>query len=117
MIPFGNHIVTLYHKDGSGYTRHILVNCSWRSSNERTLSGGATVITERTTCRIPPQYPCPVPGDMLVLGVVEDEADGEIALGRLLTSLRNQGYRAFRVQSCANNDTACPLPHFAATGA
>lgn len=117
MIPFGTHIVTLYHKENGSYSRHILVNCSWRSTNERSLQNGATVITERTTCRIPPQYTCPAPGDMLVLGVVEEEAQNDIAVVRLLQSLREQGYRAFRVESCAHNADAAPLPHFAAVGA
>lgn len=116
MIPFGTHIVTLYHKENGSFGRHILVNCSWRSSNERRLENGATVITERTTCRIPPQYTCPVPGDLLVLGVVDDDATNEIAIVRLMQRLQEQGYRAFRVESCANNANGVPLPHYAATG-
>ena len=117
MIPFGNHIVTLYHKSGTGYTRHILVNCSWRSSNERSLMDGATVISERTTCRILPQYTKPFPGDMLVLGVVENDAASDIELVRLMEQLRSEGYRAFCVESCADNTGSIPLPHYAAIGA
>lgn len=117
MIPFGTDIVTLFHKSGAGYTRHILINCSWRSTIERTLQDGATVITERTTCRILPQYTRPVPGDLLVLGVVEDYAANDIELVRLMERLRSEGYRAFRVESCADNSAGVPLPHYAATGA
>lgn len=117
MIPFGTHIVTLYHKENNAITRHILVNCSWRSTNERSLQNGATVITERTTCRIPPQYTRPVPGDVLVLGVVEEDAANDIALVRLMEKYREQGYRAFCVESCAHNADAAPLPHYAAVGA
>lgn len=117
MIPFGTHIVTLFHKSGAGYTRHILINCSWRSSNERSLQDGATVITERTTCRILPQYTRPVPGDLLVLGIVDQPVENEIALVRLMERLRDEGYRAFRVESCADNTGCVPLPHYAATGA
>lgn len=116
MIPFGTHIVTLYHAENPGYSIHTLVNCSWRSANERTLQDGATVITERTTCRIPPQYTCPVPGDLLVLGVVVEPVDNEITLVHFMEQLREEGYRAFRVQSCANNANGAPLPHYAATG-
>lgn len=116
MIPFGTHIVTLYHKVGAGYSRRILVNCSWRSSNERSLMDGATVITERTTCRILPQYTCPSPGDMLVLGVVNDDAANDIELVHLMERLRKEGYRAFRVDSCADNTNGLPLPHYVATG-
>lgn len=117
MIPFGTHIVTLFHKAGAGYTRHILINCSWRSSNERSLMDGATVITERTTCRILPQYTRPIPGDMLVLGVVEDDVASDIELVQLMERYRSEGYRAFRVESCADNTGGVPLPHYAATGA
>ena len=117
MIPFGNHNVTLYHKTGTGYKRLVLVNCSWRSSNERRIADGATVITERTTCRIPPQHTKPIPGDLLVLGVVKDVAANEIALVRIMERLRSEGYRAFRVESCADNTGSIPLPHYAAVGA
>lgn len=117
MIPFGNHIVTLYHKCDAGYTRHILANCSWRSTNERSLVDGATVIMERTTCRILPQYTRPIPGDMLVMGVVEDDAASDIELVRLMERYRSEGYRAFRVESCADNTGGVPLPHYAAVGA
>lgn len=117
MIPFGNQTVTLYHKSENGYTRYILTNCSWRSSNERSLQDGATIITERTTCRILPQYTRPVPGDMLVLGVVEEDAASEIELVRLMEKLRSEGFRAFRVQACSDNSEGVPLPHYAAVGA
>lgn len=117
MIPFGTHIVTLYHAAEQGYTRHTLVNCSWKSTNDRSLQDGATIITERTTCRILPQYTRPVPGDMLVLGVVEEDAASEIELVRLMEKLRSEGFRAFRVQSCSDNSEGVPLPHYAAVGA
>lgn len=117
MIPFGTHIATLYHKGETGYTRHTIVNCSWRSSNERSLMDGATVITERTTCRILPIYTRPIPGDMLVLGVVEYDAASDIELVQLMERLRGEGYRAFRVESCADNTGGVPLPHYAAIGA
>lgn len=117
MIPFGNQTVTLYHKSGNGYTRYILTNCSWRSSNERSLMDGATVITERTTCRILPQYTRPIPGDLLVLGIVENDVASDIELVRLMEQLRSKGYRAFRVESCADNTGGVPLPHYAAIGA
>jgi hypothetical protein len=116
MIPFGTHIVTLYHAENPGYSIHTLVNCSWRSTNERSLQDGATVITERTSCRILPQYTKPVPGDLLILGVVDEPVENEIALVRLMEKLRSEGYRAFRVQSCADNSAGVPIPHYAAVG-
>ena len=116
MIPFGTHIVTLYHAENPGYSIHTLINCSWKSTNERSLQDGATIITERTTCRILPQYTKPVPGDLLVLGVVDEAVENEIALVRLMEKLRSEGYRAFRVQSCADNSAGVPLPHYAAVG-
>ena len=117
MIPFGSHIVTLYHAENPGYSIHTLVNCSWRSTNERSLQDGATVITERTTCRILPQYTKPAPGDLLILGIVDEPVENEIALVRLMERLRGDGYRVFRVQSCADNSAGVPLPHYSATGA
>lgn len=116
MIPFGNHTVTLFHKNGTAYDRYVLTGCSWRSSNERSLIENSTVITQRTSCRIPPKFTKPEPGDLLVLGVIEEDPAGEIALVQLMERLQKDGYRAFRVQSCADN-TGAPLPHYAATGA
>lgn len=116
MIPFGFHTVTLYHRENTGYARYILDGCSWRSSNERAISDGSTIITERTTCRIPSRYICPSPGDLLVLGNVENAIASEIELVRCMENLRKQGYRAFRAQSCADYTNA-PLPHFAVIGA
>ncbi len=116
MIPFGHHIVTLYHKTADGYSRHLLHGCSWHSENERTLSEGTTIITERTTCRIPPQYICPSPGDLLILGNVAEEVRGDIELVRLMERMRNGGFRAFRAQHCADNTQGLPLPHFSAIG-
>ena len=116
MIPFGNHTVTMLHKTANGYKRFMLTGCSWRSSNDRTLEGGATVITERTTCRIPPEHTMPIPGDLLILGDVKASAAGEIDLVRQMQQLRDRGYKAFRVQSCADNSQGAPLPHYCATG-
>lgn len=117
MIPFGNHTVTLLHKTSSGYKRFTLNGCSWKSTNERTLIDGATMIAERTTCRIPSPNTKPTPGDLLILGNVRAEALGDIDLVRLMESLRSAGYRVFRVESCADNSAGVPLPHYAAVGA
>ena len=117
MIPFGNHVVTMLHHNGSAYVRETISGCSWKSTNDRALSDGATIITERTTCRIPPRYTRPVSGDLLILGDVSASAKNEIELVRLMESLRQRGYRAFRVQSCADNTCAgVPLSHYAAIG-
>ena len=116
MIPFGTHIVTLYHAENPGYSIYTLVNCSWRSVNERILQDGATIITERTTCRILPQYTRPAPGDLLVLGVMDEEIGSEIELKRYAERLRQEGYKCFFVQSCADHSVGVPLPHYAAVG-
>ena len=116
MIPFGNHTITLYHLKDEGYERHIVEGCSWRSSNTRSLIENSTVITQQTTCRLPADAKKPIPGDLLVLGTIREDVDGEIGLIRLMEQLRKDGYRAFRVQSCADN-TGAPLGHYAATGA
>ena len=118
MIPFGNHVVTMLHYNGTTYVREVLSGCSWRSVNDRSLSDGATIITERTTCRIPPKYTCPIHGDLLILGNVKVYAKNEIELTRQMETLRQKGYRAFRVQSCADNTlNGAPLSHYAAIGA
>jgi hypothetical protein len=117
MIPFGTHTVTLLHYDGKKYVRKVLSGCSWRSTNERVLSDASTAIVERTTCRIPPQYTCPVPGDLMILGKVNATANNEIALVRLMEAMRDQGKKAFRVQSVSDNSTTGIIPHFSATGA
>lgn len=118
MIPFGYHTVTLVHKDKTGYTRTFLNGCSWKSTVERTLTDGATVLTERTTCRVPPGYRKPEPGDVMILGKVTDiRVQNEIDLVRLLDDMRAYGYRLFRVEACADLSAGTPLPHYAATGA
>ena len=117
MIPFGDHTVTLVHKAKKGYTRTILEGCSWKSTIERTLQENSTVLTERTTCRVPPGYRKPEPGDVMILGKVTDiRVQNEIDLIELLEDLRGYGYRVFRVQACADNSGNVPLPHYAATG-
>lgn len=117
MIPFGNHVVTMFHFNGTGYKRNVLEGCSWRGKNERIMVNGATQIMEHTTCRIPSMYTCPAPGDLLVLGNVNASVKGEIELVKLMESLRQKGYKAFRVQSCADNSHSVQLAHYAAVGA
>ena len=117
MIPFGDHVVTMLHYNGTSYVREVIEGCSWRSRNERTISDGATLFVEHTTCRIPPQYTRPVPGDLLILGKVNATAKNEIELVRLMESLRQKGNKAFRVHSCADNSHTAPLAHYAAIGA
>ena len=116
MIPFGNHAITLFHKNGAMYDRYVLTGCSWRSGKERSLIENAVVITETTICRMPPECPKPDPGDLLVLGVIDEVPEGEIALVQLMERLRTDGYRVFRIRSCSDN-TGAPLAHYAATGA
>lgn len=117
MIPFGNHTVTMLHYDGTVYKREVLEGCSWKSKNERILANGATQIMEHTSCRIPARYTCPIPGDLLILGNVSASAKGEIELVRLMETLRQKGYKAFRIHSCADNSHAVQLAHYAAVGA
>lgn len=117
MIPFGNHVVTMLHFNGTIYVREVMEGCSWKSRNERILANGATQFSEHTTCRIPSRYTCPVPGDLLVLGDVYATAKGEIELVRVMETLRQRGYKAFRVHSCADNSQNVQLAHYAAIGA
>jgi hypothetical protein len=117
VIPFGNHTVTMLHYDGVTYKREVLEGCSWKSKNERSLFNGATTVSERTVCRIPSRYTCPIPGDLLILGNVIATASGEIELVRLMDMMRQNGYKAFRVESCADNSHAIQLAHYAAIGA
>ena len=116
MIPFGNQTVTMLHRTGTGYERHVLTGCSWKSRVERGIYNNESTLSEHTTCRIPPKYPKPEPGDLMILGEAEAEARNEIELGRLADRLRGSGYSLFRVQACADNRHG-PLAHYAATGA
>lgn len=116
MFPFGHHTVTLLHRTDDGYARYTLDGCSWISSDVQTISDNAISRTVETTCRIPHPQQSPIPGDLLVLGVADIQADGEIALVRLLSSLRSAGRSAFRVQRVKDNTTGGLLPHYAAIG-
>ena len=116
MIPFGNETVTILHRSGAGYARHVLTGCSWRSSKVRSMTGTAAEKSEDTVCRIPAGQTMPDVGDVLILGDVDAAAGSEIELVRLLDSLRRDGVRAIRVTQVRDNSRGAPLPHYAATG-
>lgn len=117
MIPFGFQTVTLLHKTGAGYARHVLTECSWRDEVEKTLSEGALLRTQKTTCRIPAAMQKPNPGDLLILGDVEAQADSAAEAVRLREALEKAGTPVFRVQTVKDNSRIGVLPHYAAEGA
>lgn len=116
MIPFGNHTVTLLHREGGAYVRYTLTGCSWRMKDVRTLVDNALTRTTETTCRIPYTQQSPIPGDLLILGIADVEASSEIELVRLRESCNQIGKPAFRVQRVKNNANGAPMPHYAAIG-
>ena len=91
--------------------------CSWRSAKARNVNGTAVDKSEDTTCRIPSGQTMPDVGDVLILGAYNVKADGEIALVRLLDSLRGDGVHAIRVTQVRDNSRCAPMPHYAVTGA
>ena len=117
MIPFGCETVTILHRSNAGYVRDVLTNCSWRSAKTRSANGTAVDKSEDTTCRIPAGQTMPDVGDVLILGAYNVKADGEIALVRLLDSLRGDGVHAIRVTQVRDNSRCAPMPHYAVTGA
>ena len=117
MIPFGCETVTVLHRSGGAYAPYILRGCSWRSSKARSAIGTAVDRSEDTTCRIPAGQTMPDVGDVLILGEHNQRADSEIALVRLLDSLRGDGVRAIRVTQVRDNSRCAPMPHYAVTGA
>lgn len=117
MIPFGRETVTVLHRSDGGYTPYILRGCSWRSAKARSVNGTAVDKSEDTTCRIPSGQTMPDVGDVLILGTYNVKADGEIALVRLLDSLRGDGAHAIRVTQVRDNSRCAPMPHYAVTGA
>lgn len=117
MIPFGFQTVTLLHKTDAGYTRHVLTECSWKDKTEHTLSEGALIRAQTTVCRIPASETKPSPGDLLILGVSNAEANNAVELARLRESLQREGTPVFRVQTVKDNSRTGILPHYAAEGA
>ena len=117
MIPFGRETVTVLHRSGGGYAPYTLRGCSWRSANVRSANGTAVDKSEDTTCRIPAGQTMPDVGDVLILGAYNLRADSEIALVRLLDSLRSDGVHAIRVTQVRDNSRCAPMPHYAVTGA
>lgn len=117
MIPFGRETVTVLHRFGGGYVPYILRGCSWRSAKARSVNGTSVDKSEDTTCRIPSGQTMPDVGDVLILGAYNVKADGEIALVRLLDSLRGDGVHAIRVTQVRDNSRCAPMPHYAVTGA
>ena len=116
MIPFGNHTVTLLHKEGNIYKRYTLIGCSWRDSIARMLNGPAIATTIETTCRVPAGQKVPAPRDLLILGNVKAAADSEAELVRLMQKLRGDGHAVFRALRVKDNSRGAPMPHFAVTG-
>lgn len=116
-IPFGNHSVTLLHREGNAYVRYLLTGCSWRMADVHTMIDNARTHTIETTCRVPHGQQPPGIGDLMILGEVDAAADSEIELVRLRDQLLMLGKCAFRVQRVKNNACGDPLPHYAATGA
>ena len=117
MIPFGRETVTVLHRSGGAYAPYILRGCSWCSAKARSVNGTAVDKSEDTTCRIPAGQTMPDVGDVLILGAYNVKADGEIALVRLLDSLRGDGVHAIRVTQVRDNSRCAPMPHYAVTGA
>lgn len=117
MIPFGRETVTLLHRSGGSYAPYVLAGCSWRSTKTRSVNGTAVDKSEDTTCRIPAGQTMPDVGDVLILGAYNLRADSEIALVRLLDSLRGDGVHAIRVTQVQDNSRCAPMPHYAVTGA
>ena len=116
MIPYGCETVTLCHRSGAGYARHVLHGCSWRQARVRSVNGLAVSYSDETTCRIPAGQQMPDAGDVLILGDVNVQASSEIELVRQLEALRDGGAAAFRVRTVRDNSRGAPMPHYAATG-
>lgn len=116
MIPFGNRTVTLIHRTPDGYRPFTLKGCSWKDTTARALNGTSIVCTIETTCRVPHGQQKPAPGDLMILGNVDESADGEIELVRLMQRLRAEGSSVFRVERVKDN-AGMLMPHYAAAGA
>lgn len=117
MIPFGTHTVTLLYKTDDGYSKALLSGCSWKDKTEHTLSEGALIRAQTTVCRIPASETKPSPGDLLILGDVEAQADSAAEAVRLREALEKAGTPVFRVQTVKDNSRTGILPHYAAEGA
>ena len=117
MIPFGCETVTVLHSFGGGYAPYILRGCSWRSAKARSVYGTTVDKSDDTVCRIPAGQTMPDVGDVLILGAYNLRAESEIALVRLLDSLRGDGVHAIRVTQVRDNSRCAPMPHYAVTGA
>lgn len=121
MIPFGDHIVTLYHRErievdgraGEAWSRHILTGCSWRDRVVSYTTSTEVLRNAETVCRVPPGQQKPSVGDVMVKGETAEIAAGAADAARILERYTPAG--AFRVTSIADN-TSAPLPHFAARG-
>ena len=117
MIPFGRETVTVLHRFGGGYPPYVLAGCRWRSTRTRRAYGTTADKSDDTVCRIPAGQTVPDVGDVLILGAYNLRAESEIALVRLLDSLRGNGVRAIRVTQVRDNSRCAPMPHYAVTGA
>ena len=116
MIPFGVHTVTLLHRANTGCARYVVDGCSWRMREITSVADNSRTKVIETTCRMPVNSVKPFPGDLLIMGDVQVEANSETELVRLYSQLKSSGIAAFRINRVSDNTNGAPLPHYAASG-
>lgn len=112
MIPFGDKVVTLYHREDGSITRHALCGCSWRAKRTRTMVDGAAMIGDEIVCRYSEGRTAAV-GDLFVLGTAEDTPASAIDFAGIIEKHPGE---AFVCESFADYSHTGVIPHYCARG-
>lgn len=103
--------ITVYHKDGERYSRHVVVGVQWRQKTERLNDNGKLSLVTVTSVTIPGEGTVPVkPGDVLVLGEGPELTDA-LTIARL--KAENETYCT--VKGVADNTRRPRLKHWKVT--
>ena len=115
MIPFGDEVVTLFHRQGSGCERIVIGGCSWRRGTALEQAEGLWTAGGRVVVRMPPGQAMPRVGDVLVRGAVDDPAALGLNAAALIEKYRDRG--AFLCRGVMDNaGPGAPLAHWRVTG-
>lgn len=124
MIPTGVYTVTLFRRSEEKvggrtavtYERETLTGCTWRRRRSLTRAGETLLPVEEVICRVPAGQAEPKPGDLMILGDVEETVASSADFQRLKEQYADTG-GAFVAASVRRNVLpGMPVPHWAVRG-
>ncbi len=109
--PLFGDTVTVYHREGDLFTRHVLRGVQWRQKADRLNDNGKLSLVTVTSVTIPNSEGMPVRiGDVLVLGEAK-----ELSQEYTIAQLKNEHPTYCTVRSIADNTRRARLRHWKVT--